>query len=244
MPVQEDDFYNASLPSFAQQGDIFPDVPLLGLPPSQHLVVLRTVGTRTPWEPQTGVVEALSELAVTSFADGRPEHIVASARRGMAVLVTQTCNLDDSDYWLVSPAYVVEGTAIKRKELFDGKYPNLFGLFNHPDGYFPESYIDLSDIRPIHKASVELADRIACLSQSAQYSLADRIASALTREWGFREGEVVHETGRYRCRQCNRYDIEITDQDFKAGEKFTACSGCRKIHKTEQWYLLMKHKRS
>jgi hypothetical protein len=244
LSVAEDDFFDLSPPSFLQQGDLLQNVPLLGLPPSKALVVLRTPGTRGPWDLQAGLVEAVHELGVTSFADGSPEYIVASAQRGLAMLVTQTCNLEDNDHWSVCPAYEVKGSKVDRKTLFDGKYPNLFGIFRHPEDYFPESYVDLGDIRPIRNVSTDRSDRVASLSQEAQYELSEKIAAALGREWGFREGESVPQSGRYRRRNCAKYAIAPTECDFVAGNKFTRCEKCKEIHKTEQWYLLLKHKRS
>lgn len=246
MVGQGQDFYDLSNPTFLQQGDIFPDVPLISLPPSTELVVLRVPGSRE-YLPELfpGQIEAVREKAVDAFEGGRPEHIVVSAVRGSGILVTQTCDLDDSDYWLVSPIYVLADTGVSRGNLFAGKYANLYGLLKHPHDYLPESYIALSDLRPVRRGSIGIEDRIASLARSAQNALSEQLARSLSRRWGFAPGEFVPADGKYRCNQCNNYfGIGNPEREFRAGGRFPECENCKKVHKTTSWYLLVKHKKS
>ncbi len=246
MPNQGEEFYNLSNPTFLQQGDIFPNVPLISLSPSTELVVLRVPGSRE-YQPELfpGQVEAVREKAVDAFEGGRPEHIAVSAERGSGILVTQTCDLDDSDYWLVSPIYELADTEVSRGNLFAGKYAKLYGLLKHPDDYLPESYIDLSDLRPVRRGSIGIEDRIASLARSAQNALSEQLGRSLSRPWGFAPGEFVPARGKYRCNQCNKYfGIRNPEQEFRAGGKFPECENCKKVHKTASWYPLVKHKKS
>ncbi len=242
----EEEFYDLAPPAFLQQGDILDDVPLVGLPPGPDLLVLREeLDFSRPPILQASILAAFWESEVDAFGGGSSEYIVAKAVRGSALLITQTCNLAQEDEWLVAPIHPVAGSDVKLKDLMDGKYENLLGLPAHPQGIFPDAFAVLSDLKPIHKHSVDLDDRVASLLPFAQLRLADKITRALAREWGYAAGETILTTGKYRCLRCNRwYDVENPVRDFKQGDKFPDCYNCNKIHKTAQWYLLHKHKKS
>lgn len=255
MPSQrEDEFYDFSTPAFFQQGDIVPDAPLISLPPSEHLAVIREAHTRLRLEdPANQSVWLFDEQAVDAFSDDEPEHVMVSAQRGMAMIITQTCDIADhqneGDNWLVCPCYSIEGSEVNEGMLFSEHplkqhYPTLFGIPKHPDGYFDAHYADLSDIRPISCKSVKLADRIASLQPLKQMKLNDKLAWMFSRSWGYNEGEEVPADGKYRCHLCNRfYGIINVDVDLKAGTKFPPCKNCTDIRKRPQWYQLHKHKR-
>jgi hypothetical protein len=246
LPAQDgDDFYDPSPPNFIQQGDIFPNVPLIEIPPSRQLVVLRTLGARGRLtDPSPGPVELVQEDAVDSFADGEREHIVVSALRGLGIVMTQTCDLEHIDLWMVCPGFSVDGSTVDAGNLFANNYPNLFGLPDQPDKYFDACYIQLSDIRQISRHSVRLADRIASLSQMKQQALQDKLGQMLQRVWGYAEGEEVQRAGKYKCHRCNLFiGIENPAIDLNAGDRFPRCQNCAKIHKSGQWYLLHTHKK-
>ncbi len=244
MPEPDDEFYDLSSPTFLQQGDIFPNIPLMTVPPSRDLVVVREVETRAPWIPSPGVVEALDELTVNAFSEGNREHIIVSAERGMGLLLTQTCDLTDNDYWLVCPAFTLEGTSIDVANLFAGKYQNLLGLPQHPLGHFDPCFVNLNDMRQIAKDSVVLADRVASVTPRIQHAIADKIGQMLGRTWGYGDGEDVPQTGLYKCYRCNFFmNLENPAREFPAGTKFPVCDNCARIHKRAQWYQLRKHKK-
>jgi hypothetical protein len=240
-----EDFYDPVPPDFFQQGDILDDVPLVGLPPGPDLLVLREeLDFSRPAVLKDSILAAFWESEVDAFGDNSSEYIVAKAVRGPALLVTQTCNLVQEVEWLVAPIYPVVGSAVKLKELFDDKYENLFGLPAHPQDIFPNAFAVLSDLKPIHKDSVELDDRAASLLSFNQLRLADKITRALAREWGYAAGEKVLTTGQYRCLRCNRcFNIENPVRDFTQGDSFPDCDNCKKIRKTAQWYLLHQHRK-
>ena len=246
MPLEGGEFYDRSPPAFLQQGDILRNVPLISLPPSKELVVLRTSRSHAPLTlPLAGDLEVMREGAVNAFAGGAAESVVVSAIRGMAVLITQTCDLADSENWLVCVVRTVQGSEVDRGNLFADKYSDLFGLPQHPNAYFGESYIDLTDIRPIRRETVELAERIVSLTRAAQNALTEKLALAFSRRWGFAPGDEVLVGGKYRCNRCNNYHgVENPDQEFKVGERFPECQNCKKIRKTAAWYLLVEHKKS
>jgi len=248
LPLEYDSFYDFSNPLYLQQGDLFPNVPLVSLPPGKELILLRVPGSRARLRGLPGeAIEAVRERATDAFGDDEPEHIVALAQRAMGILITQTCDIEDTEQqnWLVSPAYSIDGSSVDRKTLFANKYSNLFLLPRHPNGYFEDSYIDLSDMRPVRRGSVGLPDRVASLSKATQNELAEKLARSLSRRWGFGPGEVVRVSGKYRCNSCNNYfGVGNPERDFAAGERFPGCPDCAEVHKTAAWYLLVQHRRS
>jgi hypothetical protein len=247
----EDDFYDLSSPAALQQGDIIPNAPLVRIPPSEHLVIVRDVqGNARIEAPTESTVKLVHEQAVDAFPDGEPEYAVVSAQRGMAMIVTQTCDLVDNQNWSVCPIYSLEGSEVNEGMLFsedDWKqhYPTLFGLPEHPDKYFePAHYVDLADIRSVYSGAVRLADRIASLQPLKQARLNDKMARMFSREWGHNAGETVPVNGKYRCNLCNRFfGIENPEIDLQAGTQFPACKNCTRLNKRPQWYLLQKHRK-
>jgi hypothetical protein len=238
---KSEDFYDLSSPIYPQQGDIFPNVPLISPPPSPHLIILRNVDG-SPWNPMPGVLQASSEQLVSAF-DGQPEFVAVSADRGLAAILTQTCDLVDQAQWLVCPLLTIE-EAIDEGNLFAGKYANLFGMPGHPSGYFEIGYLDLTKCFSIRRESVQEKDRIASLTSSAQHALNDKLSETLTRMWGYAPGEDVPQSGKYRCIRCFQfYGLNNEVMDFQAGEKFPDCPDCEKIKKHAQWRPLRKHKR-
>jgi hypothetical protein len=251
VPFQsEDDFYDLSAPAFFQQGDIFPDAPLISIPPSEHLVIIRNLqtGERIELFNQQDV-RLHHEQGVNAFTDGEREHVVVSAQRGMAMVVTQTCDLVDNENWLVCPCYSVEGSDVNEGMLFSEHplkqhYRTIFGLPAHPNDYFGSRYVDLADIRSIHSSSLGLSKRIASLNSLPQQALNEKIALMFSRQWGHSEGEEVPRDGKYRCNLCNRFDgIQNQDRMLRRGDKFPKCDNCARIRKRAQWYILQPHKR-
>jgi hypothetical protein len=239
-----DDFYDLTSPVYPQQGDIFPNVPLISPPPSLHLVVLREADGR-PWNPHPGLLQASSEQLLNAF-DGTPEYIAVSAERGLAAILTQTCDLTDpgQEQWLACPLLEIEGTNIDKGNLFAGKYANLFGMAKHPSGHFDMGFLDLTKCCPIRREAVAEKDRIASLTASAQHSLSDKLSETLTRPWGYAPGELVPHTGKYRCLRCFLfYDLENRVWEFKGGTQFGDCPDCLKINKRAQWRPLRKHQK-
>jgi hypothetical protein len=176
--------------------------------------------------------------------------VMVSAQRGMAMIVTQTCDLVDNQNWSVCPVYSLEGSEVNEGMLFsedDWKqhYPTLFGLPQHPYKYFePAHYVDLADIRTAYGGAVRFSDRIASLNPLKQARLNDKIARMFSREWGYNAGEDVPVSGKYRCNLCNRFfGIENPETELKAGTQFPMCKNCSRLNKRPQWYLLQKHRK-
>ncbi|HEV1994738.1 MAG TPA: hypothetical protein VGR03_10435 [Candidatus Acidoferrum sp.] len=236
-----EDFYDLTSPPYPQQGDIFPNVPLISPPPGPHLVILRETDGK-PWTPKPGLLQASAEQLVNAF-DDVPEYIAVSAERGLAAILTQTCDLDQGQ-WLVCPLITIEGTNIDEGNLLAGKYASLLGMPRHPRGYFETGCLFLPQCFSIRRESVQQKDRVASLTLSAQHALSDKLSETLTRVWGFSPGEIVLQTGKYRCVRCFQfYDVKNEVVEFQAGQKFGDCPDCLKIKKRAQWRPLRKHQK-
>ncbi|HZP32841.1 MAG TPA: hypothetical protein VFB23_05695 [Candidatus Acidoferrales bacterium] len=238
----EEGFYDLSSPVFPQQGDIFPNLPLVHPPATPHLTILRELDGR-PWTPKPGQLQASSEQFLAAFDDA-PEYVAVSAERSPGIVLTQTCDLLDHELWLICPLFSLEGTTIDAGNLFADKYANLFGMPKHPLEYFDAGYLDLGKCFVIRKQVVHEKDRIASLSIAAQHALTDKLSQTLTRPWGYAPGELVPATGRYRCLRCFQFDGLANEiVEFRAGDKFGECADCLKIKKRAQWRILRKHAR-
>jgi hypothetical protein len=240
-----EDFYDIPGPPFLQQGDVLKNVPLIGLPAENRLILLRDSQGLERWTPRPGVVQAVDETVVSNaFSRDNLEYVAAFAQRGTAMLITQTCNLTRTDLenWMIAPVYTIEGNRPDQGNLFAGKYENYFGLRPHPAGLFPTSFAVLGDLKPIPRDSVTVVDRVAALQPIRQKLLGDQIAKALARDWGFAANDIVPRTGRYRCLRCNRwYDVRNEIKDLVEGGRFPECEKCAEIGKSAQWYLLLRH---
>jgi len=252
LPAQpDDDFYDLSLPAELQQGDIIPDAPLISIPASEHLAIIRDARTNKRLEAPAPFqeVKILHEQAVDAFSGGEAEHVIVSARRGLSMIVTQTCDLSDHANWLVCPMYSLEEADVKEPELFsedDWKqhYPTLFGVPAHPEKYFDKQYVDLADMRSVYGGGIKLSQRIASLTPLKQGRLNDKISRMFSRVWGYSTGDTVPQDGKYRCNLCNRFfGIENAEIELKAGSQFPLCPNCAKLHKRPQWYRLQPHKK-
>jgi hypothetical protein len=241
-------FFNELTDHPLQQGDVFVSVPLIDPPRGPQLVVV------CPDQPSLcldqiapdGTLRAMQHTAIRDLQD-RVEFIVSPVTIGPpAMLLTQSCDLDDPDldFWLVTPVLSLEGTAINSGNLFAGAYAHLFGIPAHPSGEFPDAYVDLKDIRQIHKAHVKLANRVVSLSHGAASDLSAKLATTFARRWGYAAGDAAPRTGHYRCETCNRYGgITPTEIDVAKEAFFPRCPQCARIHKTEAYYLLRPHKK-
>jgi hypothetical protein len=242
------EFYIDDPPTHLQQGDICAGVPILLLPASEELILIRDSKRARIDQLAAGPVELVREQAVGDAFDDAHEYVAVAAERIWAMLMTPTCDLDDLVVWAAWPLYGVEGAGTEiERALSAPSHPTLLKL---PDNdRFPASYIDVTDFRSIGKKHFQLKDRIASVTREAQHELTERFLKASGRPWGYGPGETVEplahrETGKYRCARCNLYDVTVSEISLTPGQQFPECDNCKKIHKAAQWYSLTKHKKS
>jgi hypothetical protein len=242
------EFYIDDPPTHLQQGDICAGVPILLLPASEELILIRDSNKARIDQLAAGRVELVREQAVGDAFDDAREYVAVAAERIWAMLMTPTCDLDDLAVWSVWPLYTVEGAgADVERALAAPSHPTLLRL--PTNDRFPDSYIDVTDFRSIGRHHFQLKDRIASVTREAQHELTERFLKASGRPWGYGPGETVEplarrETGKYRCARCNLYDVIVSEISLTPGQQFPLCDNCKKVKKAPQWYPLTMHKRS
>lgn len=235
------EFFDGAPPSYLQQGDILQGVPILLTPPSEELVILRTPGTRTHLQDLApGGVEAVRE-AVLADAFDQPEYVAVSALRSPAMIMTQTCDLDKKDEYIICQLEPVEGSKIDTGNLRAGKYATLFNI--PENDYLAEMYIDVTDLRPVRREAILLKNRILALSAEQQLELSRKLSRALGREWGYAPGDLAPQEGKYRCLWCAKFDVQITEITVAKDEALPECETCKQSRKRAQWYPLLPLKK-
>jgi hypothetical protein len=236
-------FYLDDPPAHPQQGDICAGVPILLLPPSEELILLRSTHyKRTIPELEAGEVKLVREHVVSDAFDEGSEYVAVAAKRIYAMLMTPTCDVDSIPIYAVWPL-----SSIADNEDINLNATNIYQL--PPHSYFPDAFIDFGDFRAVRREHFMLKDRVASITREARHDLMDRYYESIGRRWGYRAGETVeplnkYETGTYRCARCAVFDIPAPEVTLKAGGRFPECENCKKIHKSAQWYPLTKHRKT
>jgi hypothetical protein len=249
LPLPAEAFYHSDLPTSLQQGDIADGVPLILLPPAEALVIVRSPHRKFFKEHlDPGEATLVDERALNDAFDQGPEYAAVSVIRGMAMILTPTCDIPGNDSLSVWPIRPIEGSDLDEGNLNAGKYANLVRLPDHK--YFDGAFIDLTDIRSVRPSHFPLKNRIASVTREAQNEIVERFQGAYGRVWGYETGETIeplgrNETGTFRCARCNQFDgITVPQIPLKPGASAPDCDNCRKIGKRPQWYPLIKHKKS
>ena len=254
MPLTPEDFYLENSPSSLQQGDIANGVPLILLPALDRLVLIRSPH-RNFFSDHLGpgAVNLVDELVPSDAFDYGFEYAAVAVTRGLAMLVTPTCDLtsiaESGGTWIVWPIRSLKDcpTPIDKSGLIAGRYQNLYALPQHRN--FEECFVDVTDVRSVRPAHFPAGNRVASTTRLAQDEMLEKCSAALGRVWGYAEGEKIearakHETGRYRCARCNSYDITLPDPTpLNEVDSAPLCENCAKIGKGAQWYPLRKHHR-
>jgi len=250
--LSADAFFLDNPPAFLQQGDIAADVPLVTLPSSERLVLVRSSHFRLPLDHlKPGEAALVDERALSDAYEIENEYTVVSVQRGYAMLATPTCDLDDDQedaIWTAWPISPVEGSGLDIGNLKAGKYANFYLLPEH-EHLGGATFISVTDLRPVRPQQFQLKNRVASITREAQDEIARKFTRAQGRSWGYREGETIqplgrYETGEFRCAQCNVYDVAVSHVTLKAGDTAPECPNCQKIGKAAQWYPLTKHRKS
>lgn len=252
MPLSSEDFYLDSCPSSLQQGDIADGVPLLLLPDLDRLILIRSTHRNYFVDHlDPGVVNLVDEMGLNDAFDRGFEYAAVAVRKGMAILITPTCDLDAvakaGGVWQVWPIQPLKDSGLDKGNLFAGKYETLFGFPEHRN--FDDSFVDVTDVRSIRPQHFPAKDRVASTTRTGQDEMMDKFSKAFGRTWGYAEGEKIealakHEVEKFRCARCNTFDMTLSDPiPLKAGEYAPKCDNCAKLGKAAQWYPLKKYRK-
>jgi len=241
MPISSKDWYepDPDLTSF-YQGDVVRDVPIIFLPEKiskwfilrpdsrgkKHVDdVLR--GEICPWFqsfPEGQVPDA--------WKYGKKEEFVAAkAFIVNAIILTQTCDLENRSYYQVAPIYP---ETTQKPTALDGLRKNeLHYTFYLPAvaPYITEnSYAELAHTCVVPKAYFprdSVAQRLASrLTNNARTALQEQIAYYFGRPFGFGARDRARVTAEYACVSCFYSSGQAVRVTFQASSPFEPCPKC------------------
>ena len=241
MPIFAKDWYEPQ-PDYTSfyQGDVVRDVPVIFLPdkiskwlllrpdPQGNKLIDDVLKGEIPkWfevRPEGQVPDAWTR-------EQREEFVAAKARRMNVMIVTQSCDLEQRNYYQISPIY--PETDQKATALDHLKENNLNYTFYLPAvaPHIPvNSYADLSHTTLIPKAyfpknTVE-ARLGARLTELARTALQAQIADYFGRPFGFSLRDRAKVTSDYLCVSCFYIRGEAVKREFQADNNFERCTRC------------------
>ena len=241
MPIVAKDWYQTEydLTSF-YQGDIVRDVPIIFLPDKiSKWFILR------PGHNSKKHVDDILKGDICKWFESSPEGqlkdawqhgkkeelVAAKAFRMDAIILTQTCDLENRSYYQVAPVY--PETAQKASALEVLRNNGLNAAFYLPalaPHIVENSYADLSHTCVIPKAYFPKSDVVqrlsARLTDYARTELQAHVATYFGRPFGFSARDRVLKTAEYSCVSCfYRAGVAVKAQ-FQAGTHFTPCGTC------------------
>jgi hypothetical protein len=243
MPVLAKDWYQTpteiDLTSF-YQGDIVRDVPIIFLPDKISKWFILRPGTNSKKHVDDVLrgeickwFESTPEGSLKDvWQHGQKEELVAAkAFRMNAIILTQTCDLENRNYYQVAPVY----PETKQKEsAFAPLRENQINYGFYVPALAPHivenSYADLSHTCVVPKAyfpkNAVMPMLSARLSHYARTALQSHIANYFGRPFGFSARDRASVTGDYSCVACFFRFGAAVKAPFQSGANFTPCAKC------------------
>jgi hypothetical protein len=216
------------------QGDIVLGVPVQLVPPSPlHSLILcpaQNSGlTREELVKAKQFPKALLPKLPANVPDAwnfGAEVVIAKAVKTPAMIVTQTCDLDNRNQYQIAPVR-------KLAELGPGKQESLrkeeIGYFYYLPGNPPvmpdDSFADLNSMTTVHKSHFRDAEVICRLTNQERAHFQSAVTDYLGSPFGYNTRDRVVESGRYGCLNCF-FVGEQRFREFAAGDNFQQCEGC------------------
>jgi hypothetical protein len=241
MPISAKDWYepHPDLNSY-YQGDIVRDVPVIFLPDKISKWFLLRPDPRSNKHIDDllgGEIckwfEAFPEGQVKDRWQSakREEFVAAKARLTKAIILTQSCDIVQRDYYQIAPIYAEteqKETAVAR--LRENELNYTFFLPAYAPHLQENSYADLAHTTLIPKAFFPrdgVADRIgARLTEFARTRLQEQIAYYFGRPFGFGTRDKAKDTSEYACISCFYKTASSVRETFERDSHFTPCRTC------------------
>lgn len=241
MPISAKDWYEPN-PDFSSfyQGDIVRDVPVLFLPDkiSKWLLLRPSLqGAKYIDDVLRGEIckwfQAFPEgqLADRWQYGKREEYAAAKAHLINVIILTQSCDLEQRNYYQIAPIYPEteqKESALARLRQNDLNYTFFLPAFAP---HIPEnSYADLAHTTLIPKAYFP-RDTVwdvlgARLTELARTALQEQLANYFGRPFGFGERDKARETAEYACISCFYKFGTSVKKRFERDTHFTKCDSC------------------
>lgn len=241
MPISAKDWYASELDLTAfYQGDIIRDVPIIFLPDKiSKWFILRpnTNSKKHVDDVLRGEIckwfEATPEgqlKDVWQYGE-KEEFVAARAFRMNAIILTQTCDLENRSYYQVAPIY--PETKQKNSALAPLRENQINSAFYLPaiaPHLVENSYADLSHTCLMPKAyfpkNAVMPMLSVRLTNFARTALQSQIASYFGRPFGFSARDRAGATAEYSCVACFFRSGQVSKAEFQNGAHFTPCPNC------------------
>jgi hypothetical protein len=241
MPIVAKDWYQTEidLTSF-YQGDIVRDVPIIFLPDRiSKWFILR------PGANSKILVDDLLKGDICKWFEAAPEgqlkdawqhgkkeeFVAAKAFRLDAIILTQTCDLENRGYYQVAPVY--PETALKpsaHEPLRENEIKAGFYLPALAPHIVENSYAELSHTCVVPKSyfsKSDVAQRLSArLTDFARTALQAHVATYFGRPFGFSKSDRALTTAEYSCVSCFFKSGVAVKAEFQAGTHFSPCESC------------------
>jgi hypothetical protein len=241
MPIGAKGWYQTEfdLTSF-YQGDIVRDVPIIFLPDKISKWFVLRPGPNSKKHVDDVLrgeickwFEATPEGQLRdAWQHGEKEELVAAkAFRADAIILTQTCDLENRSYYQVAPVYpATRQKASSLEVLRENGINSAFYLPALAPHIVENSYAELSHTCVVPKAyfvkNAVVQMLSARLSDYARTELQAHIAHYFGRPFGFGPRDRASVAGQYSCVSCFYRFGEAVKTEFQAGSNFTPCEKC------------------
>jgi hypothetical protein len=241
MPIVAKDWYQTEIDvtSF-YQGDIVRDVPIIFLPDKISKWFVLRPGPNSKKHVDDVLrgeickwFEATPEGQLKdAWQHGQKEELVAAkAFRVDAIILTQTCDLENRSYYQVAPVY--PETKLKESALAPLRENAINFAFYLPalaPHIVENSYAELSHTCVVPKAYFPKNAVVQMLSgrltNYARTALQAHIAGYFGRPFGFSARDKAVVTGDYSCVSCFFRFGTAVKAEFQAGSNFKPCETC------------------
>ena len=241
MPIVAQGWYQKDIDvtSF-YQGDVVRDVPIIFLPDKiSKWFILR------PGPNSKKHVDDILKGEICKWFESAPEGqlkdawqhgkreelVAAKARRVDAVIMTQTCDLENRSYYQLAPVYPETAQkASSLQHLRDNELNSAFYLPALAPHIVENSYADLSHTCVVPKSYFPKNDVVqrlsARLTDFARTALQAHIANYFGRPFGFSKNDRALTTAEYSCVSCFFKSGVVVKVEFQAGTHFSLCESC------------------
>jgi len=224
------------------QGEILSNVPIFSMPKPNPWQLLRTrSGKRVHDALEHGSLGGLVKVVDANlsteqwYADGLGDYAMAVLDNRPALMLSQTCDVQNKDFLQVAPIFPAgNGGYIERLE--KGDLLSAFWIKRHHPEISEESYADLELIQAVHKSYLKRINREQHFRLSPQR--VRLLQSAITRYFGRpnsfdSRSDIVPRTGTYLCVACFYMDAKISAVPLEESKSFPDCKTCSGT----QWVL-------
>lgn len=222
------------------QGDVIRDVPIVFLPDkiSKWFILRPSPNSKKQVDDvlRGEICKWFEAMPEGQLKDAwtygqKEEYVAAKAVRVNAIILTQTCDIENRSYYQVAPVY----PETRQKEsalapLRENEIGSAFYLPAVAPHIVENSYADLSHTCIVPKAyfpkNSVMQMLSARLSRLATAELQEHVAHYFGRPFGFNTRDRATISGEYTCVSCFYLFGVCTKAVFQTGANFTTCERC------------------